>query len=125
MVRFTRLTTEAVSRPLSSGGEKLCLEGPRGRVRIQGFAAPMEPVRRDVGEGPTGPGAVPARAFLKDVAAAPTADLFLVVPADRVGPRDPPGFGRRVPRAQRAAVHVHGPVGIRTTLIRTRHDPHV
>src|SRR5262249_47485659 len=87
--------------------EKLRLELPRRFVWSQGFAAPVKPVCRDVGEGPACFGAVRTRAFLKDVRTVPAADLFLVVPSDGVGPRDPPRRGRRVPCAQGCAIHVH------------------
>jgi hypothetical protein len=42
-----------------------------------------------------------ADTFLKNVRSVPPADLFLVVPTDRVRPRDAPRLGRSVPRAQR------------------------
>ncbi len=100
------------------------------RVHVDAFGYRASPRQWKVcvvifGEGPTRLGAVRADTFLKNVRSVPPADLFLVVPTDRVRPRDAPRLGRSVPRAQRGAIHVHRPIGIGTTLIAPRHYPNV
>src|SRR5262245_7052652 len=85
----------------------------------------MKAIRGDCREGPARPGAVRTRAFLKNVPTVPPADLFLVVPSNRIRPRDAPRLSCGIPCAQRRAVHVHRPVGIGSTFIATRHDPDV
>src|SRR6185369_16926416 len=108
-----------------AGGAELAFKFPGLAVRIERFAEPMKRIIRDFREGPTRRRAVRTRADLNDILPAATADLVLVVVARGVAPADAPSVDRRVPDAQRAAIHIHVFFQPARSIRTSRHDPDI
>src|SRR5262249_4062239 len=94
-------------------------------VCVQCLPEPVKRLRCDIREPPTGRRAIGPGADLDHFLAAPTADLLLAMPADRIHPIDPPRLNCSIPDAHRAAIHVIGPIHIRSPIRMWRHDPDV
>src|SRR4029077_39192 len=105
--------------------QKLAFQPPCMTVSFQDFTGPSERIRRNLSEHPADRCSVGTGANLDDVFAAPAANQFIPAAGNRVDPRDAPCLNRRIPYAQRSAIHVAGLFELRRTVLAAWHDPDI